>query len=125
MTVNAIKPDPVEGSVEVQVARIIEQAQAEGLQLTGAGGLLPDVIKQAVEAALQVEMTDHLGYDRHAAEGRGSGNSRNGLTGKTVQTTAGPVDVAVPRDRNGTFDPVTVPNGTRRLSDFDDMIISL
>ena len=125
MTVNAMKPDPVEGSVEVQVARIIEQAQAEGLQLTGAGGLLPDVIKQAVEAALQVEMTDHLGYDRHAAEGRGSGNSRNGLTGKTVQTTAGPVDVAVPRDRNGTFDPVTVPKGTRRLSDFDDMIISL
>ena len=125
MTVNATKPDPVEGSVEAQVARIIEQAQAEGLQLTGAGGLLPDMIKQAVEAALQAEMTDHLGYDKHAAEGRGSGNSRNGLTGKTVQTTAGPVDLQVPRDRNGTFDPVTVPKGTRRLSDFDDMIISL
>ena len=125
MTVNATKPDPVEGSVEAQVARIIEQAQAEGLQLTGAGGLLPDMIKQAVEAALQAEMTDHLGYDKHSAEGRGSGNSRNGLTGKTVQTTAGPVDLQVPRDRNGTFDPVTVPKGTRRLSDFVDKIISL
>jgi len=125
VTVNATRPDPVEGSVGAQVARIIEQAQAEGLQLTGAGGLLPDMIKQAVEAALQAEMTDHLGYDKHAAEGRGSGNSRNGLTGKTVQTTAGPVDLQVPRDRNGTFDPVTVPKGTRRLSDFDDMIISL
>jgi putative transposase len=113
------------GSVEAQVARIIEQAQAEGLQLTGAGGLLPDMIKQAVEAALHAEMSDHLGYDKHAAEGRGSGNSRNGLTGKTVQTTAGPVDLDVPRDRNGTFDPVTVPKGTRRLTDFDDMIISL
>jgi len=111
--------------VEAQVARIIEQAQAEGLQLTGAGGLLPDMIKRAVEAALHAEMTDHLGYERHAAEGRGSGNSRNGLTGKTVQTTAGPVDLDVPRDRNGTFDPITVPKGTRRLTDFDDMIISL
>lgn len=125
MTVNATRPDPEMGSVEAQVARIIEQAQAEGLQLTGAGGLLPDMIKQAVEAALHAEMTDHLGYEKHAAEGRGSGNSRNGLTGKTVQTTAGPVDLEVPRDRNGTFDPVTVPKGTRRLTDFDDMIISL
>ena len=125
MNVNTTRHDPETGSVEAQVARIIEQAQAEGLQLTGAGGLLPDMIKQAVEAALQVEMTDHLGYDKHAIEGRGSGNSRNGLTGKTVQTTAGPVDLDVPRDRNGTFDPVTVPKGTRRLTDFDDMIISL
>ena len=125
MTVSATRPDPDQGSVEAQVARIIEQAQAEGLQLTGAGGLLPGMIKRAVEAALHAEMTDHLGYERHAAEGRGSGNSRNGLTGKTVQTTAGPVDLDVPRDRNGTFDPITVPKGTRRLTDFDDMIISL
>lgn len=125
MTVNVTRPDPEQGSVDEQLARIIEQAQAEGLHLTGPGGLLPDMIKQAVEAALQVEMTDHLGYDKHSAQGRGSGNSRNGLTGKTVQTTAGPIDVEVPRDRNGSFDPVTVPKGTRRLTDFDDMIISL
>jgi len=125
VNVNATRPDPEAGSVEAQVAQIIEQAQAEGLHLTGAGGLLPDMIKQAVEAALRAEMTDHLGYDKHAVEGRGSGNSRNGLTGKTVQTTAGPVDLEVPRDRNGTFDPITVPKGTRRLTDFDDMIISL
>jgi putative transposase len=88
-------------------------------------GLLPDIIKQAVEAALHAEMADHLGYDRHAPEGRGSGNSRNGMTGKTIQTTAGPVPLDVPRDRNGTFDPVTVPKGVRRLTDFDDMIMSL
>jgi putative transposase len=93
--------------------------------MTGPGGLLPDMIKQAVEAALQVEMTDHLGYDKHSAQGRGSGNSRNGLTGKTVQTTAGPIDVEVPRDRNGSFDQVTVPKGTRRLTDFNVMIIGL
>ena len=122
---NTTSPDPDAGSVEAQVARIIEQAQAEGLHLTGAGGLLPDMIKQAVEAALQAEMTDHLGYDKHAAQGRGSGNSRNGSTHKTVQTTTGPLDLEVPRDRNGSFDPVTVPKGTRRLTDFDDMIISL
>ena len=122
---NTTSPDPDAGSVEAQVARIIEQAQAEGLHLTGAGGLLPDMIKQAVEAALQAEMTDHLGYDKHAAQGRGSGNSRNGSTQKTVQTTTGPLDLEVPRDRNGSFDPVTVPKGTRRLTDFDDMIISL
>ena len=111
--------------VDEQIARIIEQAQEQGLQLTGEGGLLPDMIKAAVEAALRAEMADHLGYDRHDRVGRGSGNSRNGLTAKTVQTTAGPVGLEVLRDRNGTFDPVTVPKGVRRLNDFDDMIMSL
>ena len=70
--------------VNEQIARIIEQAQEQGLQLTGEGGLLPDMIKAAVEAALRAEMADHLGYDRHDRVGRGSGNSRNGLTAKTV-----------------------------------------
>ena len=111
--------------VDEQIARIIEQAQEQGLQLTGEGGLLPDMIKAAVEAALRAEMADHLGYDRHDRVGRGSGNSRNGLTAMTVQTTAGPVGLEVLRDRNGTFDPVTVPKGVRRLNDFDDMIMSL
>ena len=83
------------------------------------------MIKAAVEAALNAEMADHLGYDRHEAQGRGSGNSRNGLTAKTVQTTAGSVGLEVPRDRNGTFDPVSVPKGVRRLHGFDDMILSL
>ena len=112
-------------TVDRQIARIIEQAQEQGLQLTGEGGLLPDMIRQAVEAALHAEMTDHLGYERHAPQGRGSGNSRNGVTGKTIQTTAGPIELEVPRDRNGTFEPVTVPKGVRRLTDFDDMIMSL
>jgi putative transposase len=113
------------GGVDGEIARIVEQAQASGLQLTGEGGLLPGMIKQAVEAALHAEMTDHLGYERHAAVGRGSGNSRNGSSSKTVQTTAGPVELEVPRDRNGEFEPVTVAKGARRLTDFDDMIISL
>ena len=85
-------------TVNEQIARIIEQSQEEGLRLTGEGGLLPDMIRQAVEAALHAEMSDHLGYERHSPQGRGSGNSRNGVTGKTVQTTAGPVELEVPRD---------------------------
>lgn len=76
--------------VSEQVARLVEQAQIDGLQLTGEGGLLPDMIKQAVEAALQGEMTAHLGYERYAAEGRGSGNSRNGSTAKRCRPRPGP-----------------------------------
>ena len=116
---------PVPEGMKAEVARLVEQAQFEGLQLTGEGGLLPDMIKQAVEAALQGEMTAHLGYERYAAEGRGSGNSRNGATAKTVQTAAGPAEVSVPRDRAGTFEPVTVPKGARRFTEFDDMVIGL
>ena len=108
-----------------EVARLVEQAQFEGVQLTGEGGLLPDMIKTAVEAALQGELTAHLGYERYAPEGRGSGNSRNGSTVKSVQTAAGPAEISVPRDRAGTFEPITVPKGVRRFTEFDDMIISL
>ncbi len=117
-------PEVPEG-LRAEVARLVEQAQFEGVQLTGEGGLLPDMIKQAVEAALQGEMTAHLGYERYAAEGRGSGNSRNGSTAKTVHTAAGPAEIAVPRDRAGTFEPVTVPKGSRRFTEFDDMVIAL
>jgi putative transposase len=116
---------PRPAGLSEQVAQLVEQAQFEGIQLTGEGGLLPDMIKQAVEAALQGEMTAHLGYERYATEGRGSGNSRNGATAKTVQTSAGPAEVAVPRDRAGTFEPVTVPKGSRRFTEFDDMVIAL
>jgi putative transposase len=111
--------------LSAQVARLVEQAQFDGLRLTGEGGVLPDLVRQAVEAALQGEMTAHLGYDRYAAEGRGSGNSRNGSTTKTVQTVAGPAQVSVPRDRAGTFEPVTVAKGSRRFTEFDDMVIAL
>lgn len=115
----------VPAELSEKVAELVEQAQYDGVQLTGEGGMLPDLIRQAVEAALQGELTAHLGYERYAAEGRGSGNSRNGSTSKTVQTAAGPAEVAVPRDRAGTFEPVTVPKGTRRFAEFDDMVIGL
>lgn len=118
-------PTALGSGIDEDIARIIEKAQGQGLALTGDGGLLPGMIKRAVEAAMNAEMTDHLGYERYAAEGRGSGNSRNGATSSTVQTNAGPVGLDKPRDRNSEFDSIVVPKGTRRLSEFDDMILSL
>jgi len=122
---SARAPAALGGGIDAEIAQIIERAQAEGLQLTGDGGLLPGMIKQAVEAAMNAEITDHLGYERYAVEGRGSGNSRNGTTTSTVQTNAGAVELDKPRDRNGDFDSVVVSKGTRRLSEFDDMVLSL
>jgi putative transposase len=74
---------------------------------------------------LQTELTEHLGYDKHDAAGKGSGNSRNGTTPKTVLTEVGPVALDVPRDRAGTFAPTLVPKGERRLGGLGDIIISL
>lgn len=99
------------GGLNSEIARLIEQAQEQGLQLTGEGGLLPGIIKQAVEAAMGAEMTDHRGYDRYAIEGRGSGNSRNGHKGTRVQTNAGTVKVDRRRDRNGELDSVVLSKG--------------
>ena len=70
-------------------------------------------------------MTEHLGYERHAVEGRGSPNSRNGTTPKTVTAEIGEVELAVPRDRAGTFAPVTVPKHRRRLDGLSGNVISL
>ena len=104
---------------------LVAQARAEGVALTGEGGLLSGLIGRVLEGALDVEMAEHVGYAPHAVEGRGSGNSRNGFYPKTVRTEIGDVRIDVPRDRNGTFEPVTVPVGQRRLSGLDDMVISL
>ncbi len=105
--------------------QLVEQARADGVALTGKGGLLTGLIQQVLQGALEAEISDHLGYERHAVEGRGSGNSRNGHYPKTVRTEIGDVAVKVPRDRNGDFEPVTVPVGQRRLSGLDQMVISL
>ncbi len=83
------------------------------------------LIQQVLQSSLDFEMTDHLGYEAHAVEGRGSGNSRNGYYPKTVRTEIGDVRVEVPRDRIGTVQPVTVPVGQRRLSGLDAQVISL
>jgi putative transposase len=93
--------------------------------LTGPEGLLKQLTGALVERALEAELTDHLGYDEHAVEGRGSGNSRNGSGSKTLQTEQGPVPIEVPRDRNGTFEPQLVKKHQRRFTGFDDKIIGM
>ena len=72
-------------------------------EILGKGGLLKELTKRLVERALEGEMVEHVGYKPHAAEGRGSGNSRNGKTAKTIQSEAGQFEIEVPRDRNGMF----------------------
>src|SRR5215469_3727772 len=105
--------------------QLLGKAQAEGVELLGPDGLLSQVTRAVLERALAEEMTGHLGYEKHDPAGRGSGNSRNGTTGKTVLTEVGSVDLAVPRDRNGTFEPQIVRKGQTRLEGFNDRIIAL
>jgi putative transposase len=95
------------------------------LQLTGEGGFVPEMIKAVLERGLAVELADHLGYVKGDPAGRGSGNSRNGSTPKTVASEVGDIDLATPRDRAGTFDPRLVPKGARRIGGLEEMIISL
>jgi putative transposase len=104
---------------------LLGKARAEGVELLGPDGLLSQVTKAVLERALTEEMTGHLGYEKHDPAGRGSGNNRNGTTGKTVLTEIGAVDLAVPRDRNGTFEPQIVRKGQTRLEGFNERIIAL
>lgn len=88
--------------------QLVGQAKERGVKLAGAGGLLQALTKRLLESALDGEITDHLGYAKHDANGDNSGNSRNGKRSKTVLTDIGPVEVEVPRDRAGTFEPQIV-----------------
>jgi putative transposase len=105
--------------------RLMERVDGEGLRLTGEGGFLPEMVKAVLERGLQAELSDHLGYEKGDPAGRGSPNSRNGSTPKTLATEVGEVALAVPRDRNSSFEPRLVPKGQRRAGGLDDMIISL
>lgn len=93
--------------------------------LIGANGLLKHLTKRLLERAMQVELTEHLGYEKNALTGNNSGNSRNGAYKKTISGEFGNLDVAVPRDRNATFEPVIIPKGESRFAGFDDKIVSL
>jgi transposase-like protein len=111
---------------QAAVRELVRAARDRGEELTGPDGLLKSITKQVLEAALEEEMTEHVGYDKHAVEGRNGGNSRNGTRAKTVLTdNAGAVPVEVPRDRDGTFEPVIVKKRQRRLTDVDAVVISL
>lgn len=106
-------------------SELMARADEKGVSLVGPGGLLQGLTKTFLETALQEEMTDHVGYDAHDPAGYNSGNSRNGTRAKTVITDIGPIELDVPRDRAGTFEPVIVPKRARRLGGVDQMVLSL
>src|SRR6476620_92635 len=136
-TLVAVSPPPTEpadeaaelapSEAELAAAReLVRQARAHGVALTGPDGLLKALTRTVIETALDEEMSEHLGYDKGDPSGRNRGNSRNGKRSKTVITdNAGAVQVEVPRDRDGTFEPVIVGKRQRRLSDVDAVVLSL
>ncbi|WP_229928116.1 transposase [Kitasatospora indigofera] len=97
--------------VDEVVERLTDRAGASGAALLGDGGLLTETTRAVPERALEAEMAEHLGYEKYDPAGRGSGNSRNGTSPKTELTDVGAVTVAVPRDRNGDFEPRLAPPG--------------
>jgi putative transposase len=94
-------------------------------QILGENGLLKQLTRAVIERALGAELADHLGYNKHDLKGRNSGNSRNGSSRKTVKSSSGELTLEVPRDRNGSFEPILVPKRKRRIGNFDDLIVSL
>ena len=93
--------------------------------ILGEGGLLKQLTKAVVERALEAEMTDHLGYDKHSPIGRNTKNSRNCKTGKTIKGKNGKLEIDIPRDRDGEFEPQLIPKHQRRFDGFDDKIIAM
>jgi putative transposase len=119
--------EPMAAQIDQQqlAQELVEQARAEGVGLVGAGGLLTRLTKSVLETALEAEMTEHVGYDKHDPMGRNGGNSRNGTRTKTVFTEIGPVAIEVPRDRDGSFEPAIVRKRQRRLDGVDEIVLSL
>ena len=118
--------DPVTGEIidEQQIAeQLLAQAKEQGVSLVGPGGLLAGLTKTVLETALEVEMAEHLGYEKHQASD--SGNARNGTRSKTVLTEVGAVQIDVPRDREGSFQPKIVRKRQRRLDGIDEIVLSL
>jgi transposase-like protein len=121
------KKKDAEQSAEQQAAvELVRLAKEQGLSLTGPDGLLKQLTKTLIETALSEEMTEHLGYEKHDPAGAGTGNIRNGTRGKTVLTeSSGHVEIEVPRDRAGTFEPQIVKKRQRRLNGVDEIVLSL
>lgn len=119
------KPEP---SAEEKAAKeLVRMAREQGLSLTGPDGLLKQFTKSVLETALNEEMTEHLGHEKHRApDDRDSSNIRNGTRPKTVLTEAtGQVEIEVPRDRHGSFEPQIVKKRQRRLTGVDEIVLSL
>ena len=127
-----VVPDDVPDELAERLAGLLPDDQLQdalkGLdadQITGPGGLLAVLAGRVVNAALEGELTDHLGYPAGKAPPGGAGNHRNGSTPKTVQSDLGPIEVKTPRDRKGTFDPRLVAKRQTRLAGLDDKILGL
>ncbi len=129
MTITEPKPDqPVDPSSAVSdevIDAVMAGVDAGGLELLGPDGVLAELTERLIERGLGEELSDHLGYEPGDPAGRGSGNNRNGTSPKSVLTDIGAVDLDVPRDRNGTFDPLLVPKHARRLKGFSANIVHL
>lgn len=135
MTVTKFDPEREERRREqVEIADSLKESGAldeifaridAGEPLTGHGGLLRGMLKATLERGLDTELSDHVGYDRGDPDGASFPNSRNGTYAKTVASEVGDIELAIPRDRNGTFTPMLVRKGVRRLDGLDSMIISL
>jgi putative transposase len=124
--VTSKKPEP---TAEAEAAQeLVRLAREQGLSLTGPDGLLRQLTKTVIETALGEEITGHLGYEKNdrAGLGQAGGNARNGSRSKTVLTdSSGHVEIDVPRDRAGTFEPQIVRKRQRRLSGVDEIVLSL
>ena len=94
-------------------------------EILGENGLLKQLTKAVLQRALQAEMTHHLGHEKHAPVSNKNGNARNGSSRKTMKGDFGTMQIEIPRDREGSFEPVIVPKGQTRFAEFDDKIISL
>jgi putative transposase len=105
--------------------QLLAQAKEQNVELVGPEGLLGQLTKNVLETALDAEMSEHLGYEKHDPAGRNSGNSRNGTRAKTVLTEIGPVEIEVPRDTESTFEPQIVKKRQRRLTGVDEIVLSL
>src|ERR1700712_5665614 len=123
-TMDAVTADEVVDQQQL-AEQLLAQARAQGVDLVGPGGLLNQITKRVLETALEAEMSEHLGYDKHDYAGRDGGNSRNGVRAKTVLTEIGPVQIDVPRDTDASFDPQIVRKRQRRLTGVDQIVLSL
>src|SRR6202008_1553842 len=112
-------------AIRDEIIEELLQGYATPQDLLGEEGLFKELKKRLLERALGAELSDHLGYEKGDPAGRGSGNSRNGTSPKTILTDDGEIDIAVPRDRAGSFEPLLIAKGQTRFDGFDDKILSL
>lgn len=118
-------PDEIRRKLPDSVVDELLAGASSEEEIVGPGGLLSQLTKRLVERALEVEITDHLGYERHVEPPGGAENQRNGSTRKTLVTEHGPVEINTPRDRDGSFEPKLVRKRQRRFEGFDEKILAL